>query len=73
MYIYICIYIYMFFEFFAGPSKAGACSWRNWAEPRRAEISRGPRRYAIEAVVLGGSWDLVTTYNWAYNPTYNPP
>ena len=20
-----------------------------------------------------GSWDLVTTYNWAYNPTYNPP
>ena len=22
--------------------------------------------------LLGGSWDLVTTYNWAYNPTYNP-
>ena len=20
---------------------------------------------------LGGSWDLITTYNWAYNPTYN--
>ena len=23
--------------------------------------------------LLGGSWDLVTTYNWAYNLTYNPP
>ena len=23
--------------------------------------------------ILGGPWDLVTTYNWAYNPTYNPP
>ena len=22
--------------------------------------------------LLGDSWDLVTTYNWAYNPTYNP-
>ena len=21
--------------------------------------------------VLGGSWDLVTTYNWAYSPTCN--
>ena len=20
---------------------------------------------------LGGPWDLVTTYNWAYNPTYH--
>ena len=23
--------------------------------------------------ILGGPWDLVTTYNWAYSPTYNPP
>ena len=23
--------------------------------------------------LLGGSWDLVTTSNWAYNRTYNPP
>ena len=23
--------------------------------------------------LLGGSWDFVTTYSWAYNPTYNPP
>ena len=22
--------------------------------------------------LLGGSWDLVTTYNWAYNPTHIP-
>ena len=21
--------------------------------------------------LLGGPWDLVTTYNWCYNPTYN--
>ena len=21
--------------------------------------------------LLGGPWDLVTTYNWAYNPTCN--
>ena len=25
----------------------------------------------VEAGVLGGSWDLVTIYNWYYNPTYN--
>ena len=23
--------------------------------------------------LLRGPWDLVTTYNWAYNPIYNPP
>ena len=23
------------------------------------------------AAILGGPWDLVTTYNWDYNPTYN--
>ena len=23
--------------------------------------------------ILGGQWDLVATYNWAYNPTYPPP
>ena len=23
------------------------------------------------AWVLGGPWDLVTTYNWAYNPAHN--
>ena len=23
------------------------------------------------AKVIGGSWDLVTIYNWGYNPTYN--
>ena len=21
--------------------------------------------------LLGGPWDLVTTYNWGYNPTHN--
>ena len=21
--------------------------------------------------LLGGSWDLITTYIWAYNPSYN--
>ena len=25
------------------------------------------------AALLEGSWDLVTTYNWGYNPTYIPP
>ena len=24
-----------------------------------------------EYSVLGGPWDLVTTYNWDYNPTYS--
>ena len=28
---------------------------------------------AVGLRLLGGSWDLVTTYNWTYNPTYNPP
>ena len=29
-----------------------------------------PSRSRVQAV-LGGPWDLVTTYNWDYNPTYN--
>ena len=24
-------------------------------------------------ILLGGPWDLVTTYNWTYSPTYNFP
>ena len=23
--------------------------------------------------LLGGPWDLVTTYSWVYSPTDNPP
>ena len=23
--------------------------------------------------LLGGSWDLVAAYNWAYSSNYNPP
>ena len=26
-----------------------------------------------KSVLLGGPWDLVTTYNWAYSPTSTPP
>ena len=26
---------------------------------------------ALWRIILGGPWDLVNTYNWAYNPTYN--
>ena len=39
---------------------------------------RGPIRVILEVAgslfwgLLGGPWDLVTTYNWAYNPNYNP-
>ena len=25
----------------------------------------------LKAKVLGGPWDLGTTHNWDYNPTYN--
>ena len=25
----------------------------------------------VRQTLLGGSWDLVTIYNWGYNPTYN--
>ena len=24
-----------------------------------------------KSLVLGGPWDLVTTYDWDYNPPYN--
>ena len=34
---------------------------------------RGCSRVEPGRGLLGGSWDLVTTYNWAYNPTYDPP
>ena len=27
----------------------------------------------LVATVLGCPWDSVTTYNWSYNLTYNPP
>ena len=26
---------------------------------------------AMSIGILGGPWDLVSTYNWDYNPTYN--
>ena len=26
---------------------------------------------SLLGIVLGGPWDLATTYNWDYNPTYN--
>ena len=28
--------------------------------------------FVVPCRLLGGPWDLVTTYNWAYNPTYIP-
>ena len=34
---------------------------------RRANISSRQKRLTL----LGGSWDLVTSYNRGYNPTYN--
>ena len=35
---------------------------------------RGGLGFTVKGgVLLGGPWGLVTTYNWAYNPTYNPP
>ena len=32
-----------------------------------------PEKPPSEDGLLGGSWEIVTTYNWAYNPTYTPP
>ena len=26
--------------------------------------------FKISSILLGGSWELVTTFDWAYNPTY---
>ena len=48
---------------------------------RRPRGSRGLQRPPGEPSGLSpatrplheGSWEIVTTYNWAYNPTYNPP
>ena len=31
------------------------------------------RTQTMTLALLGGPWDLVSTYNWAYDPTYNPP
>ena len=38
----------------------------------RAEATIVEGRFKVWGRLLGGSWDLVTTYNWAYDPTYNP-
>ena len=37
--------------------------------------SRGMSEFAHEpgCSLLGGSCELVTIYNWPYNPTYSPP
>ena len=47
---------------------------RNDRSPRQAPAV--PRAWQAHTgtvlPLLGGSWDIVTTYNWAYNPTYNP-
>ena len=29
------------------------------------------KKFGIFSGLLGGPWDLVTTYNWDYKPTYN--
>ena len=34
-------------------------------------VPAGPRE--LSAWILACPWDLVTTYNWAYNLTYDPP
>ena len=40
-----------------------------WSDP----LIRGDFWGLLQEIsVLGGPWDLVTTYNWACNPTYNP-
>ena len=33
----------------------------------------GAQDLGLRARLLEGSWDLVTTYNWAYNPTTKWP
>ena len=33
----------------------------------RVSLGLGFRGWGL----LGGPWDLVTAYNWSYNPTYN--
>ena len=40
-----------------------------WGRFRAACCWKPPHR----GPVLGGSWDLVTTCNWANKPTYNIP
>ena len=40
---------------------------------RRQPSFAAQMQSAVHRRLLGGPWDLVTTYNWAYNSTYNPP
>ena len=51
----------LFFRSFWGSGKVGTMG------PSMALHPGSSHTYSI----LGGSWDLVTTYNWGYNPTYN--
>ena len=42
----------------------------------RLWVSRDPkslRSHCLAGTILGGPWDIGTTYNWAYTPTYDPP
>ena len=45
------------------------------AEAQTLATASGPLskllKGVIQGIVIGGPWDLVTTCNWAYNPTYN--
>ena len=38
-----------------------------WGSGFRVEGVRAP----CQGFIFGGSWYLLTTYNWAYNPTYD--
>ena len=54
------------------PRSSPACRLaRHAASPGAARPLPGRGRYAQP--MLGGSWDLVTADDWAYDPTYSPP
>ena len=48
---------------------AGVQRWRKACSSPYEDVVRVGD--LLTSSVLGGPWDLVTTYNWAYNPTYN--
>ena len=67
IYMYICVYIYISHTHKSIPTciqHVYRCSSISLQNPT-------DNQQVTPKSLLGGSWDLVTTYNWAYNPNHN--
>ena len=74
IYMYVYIYIYIFIcDPCSVPAQTSGPSMPNTLNKTGIRPAQQGRQTddLNKRVFLGGSWDLATTDNWAYTPSYN--